>query len=221
MKEKNYSKTIANAIKNFLEEDEWKFSFEEAKGLFKFGLSLKSKLKNISYIVTVKEDDYIVYAVSPIGADEDDGKMMATMADFICRANYGLKSGNFELDTDGEIRLKCYVDCDGIIPTREMIENSIHRPAAMFKRYGSGIADIIFKSITAKDAIEQCKKTIEDELRTFLSEIASVEEGEEGGDILARLTERLGSSDEHVSSDDDSIPKEIKTDLFGTEGGED
>ena len=106
MKEKNYSAEIANAIKSYLKEDDWHFSFDEETGLFRFGLSLSSKIKKINYIVDVKEDQYIVYAIAPIGADEEDKKMMATMAEFVCRANYGLKNGNFELDMrDGEVRL--------------------------------------------------------------------------------------------------------------------
>lgn len=31
-------------------------------------LSLSSKIKKINYIVDVKEDQYIVYAIAPIGA---------------------------------------------------------------------------------------------------------------------------------------------------------
>lgn len=84
MKEKLYSVKIANAIKSYLEEDDWHFSFDEKKGLFKFNLSLKSKIKNISYIIDVKEDEYIVFVVSPIGADVEDKTMMSQMAEFIC-----------------------------------------------------------------------------------------------------------------------------------------
>ena len=54
MKEKNYSETIANAIKSYLKEDDWHFSFDEETGLFRFGLSLSSKIKKINYIVDVK-----------------------------------------------------------------------------------------------------------------------------------------------------------------------
>ena len=36
MKEKNYSAEIANAIKSYLKEDDWHFSFDEETGLFRF-----------------------------------------------------------------------------------------------------------------------------------------------------------------------------------------
>ena len=224
MKEKNYSETIANTIKSYLKEDDWHFSFDEETGLFRFGLSLSSKIKKINYIVDVKEDEYIVYAIAPIGADEEDKKMMANMAEFVCRANYGLKMGNFELDMrDGEIRFKCFVDCDGITPTDNMVRHSIHCPAAMFKRYGSGIVDIIFGNATAKEAFEKCEKATEDEMRSLLSELMEGEGGSEFGEMLAKLAERLGMPEE---GDDESsgagcVPATIKTDLFGTEGDDD
>lgn len=156
---KNYSQEIANAIKSYLKEGDWRFSFDEEGGFFRFGLTLSCRLKEIRYIVDVQEDEYLVYAVSPIGADVDDKKMMATMAEFVCRANYVLKNGNFEFDMrDGEVRYKCFVDCEDIIPSKNIVRNSILCPAAMFKRYGSGIVDIIFANTTAKEAAEKCEK---------------------------------------------------------------
>lgn len=221
MKETMYSHNIAQAINSYLSDDEWHFSFDEKRGLFKFGLSLKGKIKKINYIIDVKDDEYVVYAISPIGADEDDREMMASMAEFVCRANYGLVNGNFELDMrDGEIRFKCFVDCEGITPTSEMVRNSIHCPASMFKRYGAGIVDIIFGKASAQDAVEQCEKTTEDELRHLLAELEDGEESGELGDRIARLAERLGLTDEDEPTDADGEPVHIKTDLFGTEGAE-
>ena len=154
----SYSKSIANVISSLLTEDDWKFSFDDQHGIFKFGLRRKRILRKISYFIDVKDDEYVVYAASSLGVNADDDKMMATMADFICRANYGLNNGNFELDMDdGEIRYKSFVDCDGITPTKEMVRNSIYCPAAMFDVYDSGIVDIIIGSATAKEAIDECE----------------------------------------------------------------
>ena len=222
MKEKvrNYSTEIANAINSYLKQDDWHFSFDEENGLFRFGLSLSSKIKKINYIVDVKEDEYIVYAIAPIGADEEDKKMMATMAEFVCRANYGLKNGNFELDMrDGEVRFKCFVDCESITPSKDMVQNSIHCPAIMFKRYGSGIVDIIFGNATATEAVNRCEKVAEIEMRSLLSELM---EGEgEPSEMLAKLAERLGSSEDDEPYDAGCVPAMIKTDLFGSEGDDD
>ncbi len=223
MKERIYSKDIANAINTFLKEDDWHFSFDEQRGVFKFGLSLKSKLKKINYLIHVKEDEYIVYAISPIGADEDDEKMMSAMAEFVCRANYGLKNGNFELDMrDGEIRFKCFVDCEDVMPSTEVIQNCLHCPAAMFKQYGDGIIDIIFGNVSAKEAIAKCEKSPMEELRSILGD--DLDESADMDTMLARLAERLGIDTSDIVTDEDQPPTtdsvtEVKTDLFGLKGG--
>lgn len=223
MKEKIYSKDIAHAINTYLKEDDWHFSFDEKRGVFKFGLSLKGKMKKINYIIYIKEDEYVVYAVSPLGADEEDEKMMATMAEFVCRANYGLKNGNFELDMrDGEIRFKCFADCEGIIPTTEMIRNSIHCPAAMFEQYAEGIVGIIFGNLNAKDAVEKCEKSPMDELRTILGD--ELDGDADLDTMIARLAEKLGIDVGGSVTDTDSLTSsdtvaEIKTDLFSAKGG--
>lgn len=223
MKNRTYSKSIADAINSFLTEDDWHFSFDDQRGLFKFGLNLKGRIKNVRYIVDIKDDEYVVYAISPIGADEDDEKMMAIMAEFICRANYGLKNGNFELDMrDGEIRYKSFVDCEGLTPTTEMVRNSIHYPAAMFDRYGAGIVDIIFGNSTAKEAVAKCEKSPEEELRALLGEEFDGDEDMEA--MIARLAARFGINESELHPDGETADSsdgetEVKTDLFGTEGG--
>lgn len=223
MKNRTYSKSIADAINSFLTEDDWHFSFDDQRGLFKFGLNLKGRIKNVRYIVDVKDDEYVVYAISPIGADEDDEKKMAIMAEFICRANYGLKNGNFELDMrDGEIRYKSFVDCEGLTLTTEMVRNSIHCPAAMFDRYGDGIVDIIFGNSTAKEAVAKCEKSPEEELRALLGEEFDGDDDMEA--MIARLAARFEIDESELHTDGETADSsdgetEVKTDLFGTEGG--
>lgn len=159
MQEKNYSTIIIDAINQFFNNDGWNFSFDSERGIFRLGYSLKGKLKRLSLIIGTTNDGYNVYAVAPVGVDKNDEKTLAEMAEFICRANYGLKNGNFELDMrDGEIRYKIYVDCSGIEPTQIMVQNSIFYPIGMFERYGEGILGIFFGGMSAKEAIEMCEK---------------------------------------------------------------
>lgn len=155
---KDYSEVIVASINKFLVEDDWRYGFDDRSGIFNFGLSLSGKIKNIRYIIIVHENSYTVYAISSLGADSDDEEMMANMAEFICRANYGLKMGNFEFDMrDGEIRYKVFVACSGLTPCQELIRESIFVPAAMFDRYATGIVNIILGDDTAEEAISRCE----------------------------------------------------------------
>ena len=152
--------------------------------------------------------------------------MMANMAEFICRANYGLKMGNFELDfDDGEVRFKVHVLCKGVTPTAEMIKRSIYCPATMFDHYGSGIVDIIFNDTSGKVAVEKCEKHSESEIRSILAELLSDNETatSEEGDMeamVARLAARFGitDSDESVQASEDGDDIDIHTDLFDKKG---
>ena len=161
MRKYEYSEELANLVKKYLVDDDWHFSFHENTGVFDFGLMVKCKLQKINYIVDVRENAIVVYGLCPISADHTDSNMMAQMAEFLCRANYGLQNGCFELDfRDGEIRYKSFIDCDDMVPSFEVIQNSIYCTAGMFQRYAPGIVDIIFSGCTAKAAIEKCEKSI-------------------------------------------------------------
>jgi hypothetical protein len=242
MRRYEYSDEIVNVVKKFLTDDDWHYSFNEETGIFRFGLRIRSKIQNISYVIDVHDDEFVTYGICPIGADREDPEMMAQMAEFICRANYGLKNGCFELDfSDGEIRFRSFVDCDDLLPSTEVVKNSIHCTAAMIKRYAAGIVDIIFGGASAKDAIAKCEKTTEDELRLALEE-ALGEDVSEGSveELLSRFASEFGIGEE--SSDgykDEDRPEDIRLnpfvdgdgsgsdqphirmDLFAAEGGED
>ncbi len=153
-----YSQDIVDCIREFLVDDDWNFDFDEERGIFRFGVNLDSKLKNVRYFVPVREDGYTVYAISPINADNDDKDVMREMNEFINRANYGLRNGNFEIDVrDGEIRYKVFVDCDNQLPSREVVRGSIVIPSVMFERYSPGLLDVMFKGSTAEEAISKCE----------------------------------------------------------------
>ncbi|WP_448774135.1 hypothetical protein [Blautia sp.] len=217
MKRFTYSKEIANIVKKFLEEDEWYYSFDEERGIFEFGLRVKGKIRKIRYIVDIRETEILVYGICPIAVDYDDKEVMAQMAEFICRANFGLKNGGFEFDfNDGEIRYKSFIDCDGALPVTEIIKNSIYCVAKMYDRYEKGITDIIFGGGSAKKAVDMCEKTPEEELRSMLLEMG-VDPGD--GDIdsmLTRLEESIDITDDDSTDDTEASEEapEVHFDLF-------
>ena len=153
-----YSQEITSAIRNFLVDDDWKFQFDEKDGIFRFGMSIGGKMKSVACRVLIRDDSYTSYAVSPINADPDDAEMMKNVAEFVCRANYGIKNGNFELDMrDGELRYKVHVDCSGGIPALSVIKNSVYVPSVAMERYAPGFLDIIFAGKSAAEAIKKCE----------------------------------------------------------------
>ena len=219
MKKYNYSNEIANVVKQFLTDVDWHYSFDEERGIFDFGLRVRSKIQKIKYLIHVKEDEMLVYGICPIGTDCDDEKMMVQMAEFICRANFGLENGCFEFDfRDGEIRYKSFIDCDKVFPSTEVVKNSIYRTAAMYKRYAAGITSIIFAGSSAKEAIVMCEKSPEEELRSMLAEMGEDAGDGDVADMIARLAERLGITSEEETATSETASSEdaaeVHVDLF-------
>lgn len=192
---KVFSRDIAGAIDSFLRNDKWHFSFDESKGLFRFGLAIKGKMKSLDYVIDVKKDEFITYAIAPLSPDEDDSRMMARMCEFITRANYGLKNGCFEMDfEDGELRYRSFVDCEHQMPSQEVIKNSIYATASTFSRYAPGILDILFTDAIAKDAVAKCEGGLAEMVRKAVNESQN-SHGGEVDEMLSRLSARLGLSD--------------------------
>lgn len=94
---KKYSVEITNAITQFLTEDDWHYRFDEEGGTYRMRLGLDGDLDHIYIYIHVYDDSFTVSMVSPIKVKKDPAKRQE-MAEFICRANYGLKCGGFQYD---------------------------------------------------------------------------------------------------------------------------
>lgn len=200
MIKRKFSPEIANAINTCLENEGWSFTFNDKRGIFKFGIYLDGRIKHLPYSICVKKDSFIVYGLVPFGADTNDPDMMTRMAEFVCRSNYALMNGGFEFDfRDGEIRYKSYVDCEEMIPSETIIRNSIHCTAAMVERYAVGLLDILFTSSDAESAVNKCEQDSVDHLQRMLA--VAVEE--------ARNEK---ATEPQPDSDDDAITAEDTTD---------
>lgn len=202
---KKYSTEIAQAIKEHLNERDMKLvAFDETNGTFGFIMHLPGQISFVHYIIKVHKDDYTVIAVCPVSPEPNDTAAITAMAEFICRANYGLKNGNFEMDfRDGELRYKCFVDCDEQIPSQSVIRDSIAVPAAMLKRYAPGIINVMYKGMNAETAVEECENT-----KGLLHELEGAKRA------LEDLLRMRRTEDEHESGHDDVTAESDEDESF-------
>lgn len=204
MGKKLHINPIAEAIQEFLIHDSWEYRFDEKWNVFQFTVRLSGKIKFVNYNVRVTDDEYIVDVACSIGLDEDDTDIKLKMAEFICRVNYGLKTGRFEYNCDdGWISYVVHTCCQDIVPSAAMIRRSIYYPAVMFERYCDGILAMLFTDTSPKEAVEKCEQ-------------------ENGFDIQALFEAGLecdGQSDEteaeSCDSDSAAVDSEIRTEIFG------
>ena len=76
------------------------------------------------------------------------------IAEYITRANFGMRIGNFEMDyEDGEIRFKTSIDVEGSRLTYPLVRPLVIVNLQMMDHYLPGITRIIETDITPKEAI--------------------------------------------------------------------
>lgn len=134
---------MIDRVRDYMDKDEWRYEYEEERQLIRSGINLKCKLQSLRMFVSFNEGGYTVVVVPPLKADENN---RANVLEYITRANYGLRNGNFEMDVeDGEVRYKVYVNAKGMNDiSDEIISDSIRLPAIMMDRYGDGLAALMF-----------------------------------------------------------------------------
>ena len=162
-KEHSYNENIAAAIRKFFENDEWRYDFNEEEGVFKCGLAVHGKLGDVQLVVTVGSNDFTCYHILRIKASED---VRAAVSEYITRANYGLKLGNFEMDfRDGEIRYKAYdMTCEAEeAPDEEIIRRCIYVGGAMVSRYGDPLLKVMFGFADAEEAVAEAEADVDDD----------------------------------------------------------
>ncbi len=156
---KKYSPEIAEAIKTHIKENDLHMvSFDEELGSFSFNMHLNAQLSSINIIIRVGENDFSAMALCPVRPDTADKELMARMAEFVCRANFGLKNGCFEFDfSDGELRYRCYIPCGDTVPSQDVIHRIVGTPALMIRRYAPGIIGVLYNGMDPADMVKACE----------------------------------------------------------------
>ena len=166
----DYNNEIAMAVKGYLDEDNWHYSFDEESGIFEFVLKTDCSINSIHYFIDIHRTEMLVYGICPVCVSCDDADKVAKMAEFVAKANNGLKNGNFEFNyANGEIRYKSYVNCSHTIPSHAVVMNCICCIDMVYMRYADGILDIVSSDVTASDSIQKCNEAYAETIRQLLT----------------------------------------------------
>jgi len=146
---------IVRWVREYLDNENWKYRYVEDKGRIELGMNLPCKLKSIDMKVLFNDNGATVLGICPMNAGKDERN---AVMEYITRANYGLRNGNFEMDlSDGEVRYKCYLNAKGSRPSDGQIEDALMIPPAMFKKYGDGLAALLMGFSDPKTEIEKAE----------------------------------------------------------------
>ncbi|WP_017303712.1 YbjN domain-containing protein [Spirulina subsalsa] len=141
---------LIQATEGILEKQGWQFSV-----LGDSVLRIDFNGESTTWVTLVKciesYQQLLIYSICPnkVSVDRFEG-----VQEFLTRANFGLKFGNFEFDyRDGEVRFKTSVQFAGEVDPAAMIEECLSINVITFERYLGGLLQVMFTDISAEEAI--------------------------------------------------------------------
>lgn len=146
-------------LQEFLEADGW--HPRRIEGKFSFTMGYTGQNGDLRCFITIVPDveELLFYAVAPIRVPE---AVRPSVAEFITRANYGMRIGNFELDfADGEVRYKSSLNFLGEELTPGYVRNAIYPAVRTMDRYLLGLLRVSFGGVTPFEAIEEIERPSE------------------------------------------------------------
>jgi hypothetical protein len=140
-------------LTQFLHDDGWYPQPLENKTVYRVYFSGNNgELRCYAQIRTDLEQ-FLFYVIAPVKAPNE---VKAQVAEYITRANYGLRIGNFEMDySDGEIRYKSSLDFEGETLTPQLIKNIMYPAVHTVDFYLPGLLGVMYGNKTPTEAIRE------------------------------------------------------------------
>jgi len=149
---------IRAAVEDFFVCDKVKYREFDERNVAKATYTIDTKFRHVDVFFHVYSDKLVLHMMLPLGADEGE---RAKVAEFLLRANYGLKIGCFDFDfNDGEISYRTSIYCgekDFVAPTYEQIDFALVIGLLMIEKYGDALVKVMFGMLEPDDAIEMAE----------------------------------------------------------------
>jgi len=149
-----------DVLGRFLEEDGW--YPRRVGGKYSYSMIYSGRHGDLRCfaIIRVNEEEFMFYAIAPVKIPEE---VRPAVAEYLTRANYGLRIGNFELDfADGEVRYKSSLGFAGQELTVDLISNAIYPAVHTMDRYLPGLLRVSYGGATPFEAIEEVEGYMQD-----------------------------------------------------------
>jgi len=152
---------LLKATESVLKKQGWQFH-----DLGNATLRIDIKGQTANWITIVKcVEEYQQFVVYSMCSNKPPVQKYSVMQEFLTRANFGLKFGNFEFDLqDGEIRFKTSIQFAGEVQVESMIEQCLLINIMTMERYLPGILQVIFTEIDPQAAIASIEASEADKL---------------------------------------------------------
>jgi len=146
---------VAQAVQEFLQDMRWKW---EEWGENRYRVFVPGRTGQWIWLVNWDEDDTYLGTHS-VGPMKVPARQRPAVAEYLMRANYNLRLGNFEMDySDGEFCFKTSVPLRSVDPNMELVRDIAFANFAMMDRYLPGLMGVAFGKISPKAAIRDAER---------------------------------------------------------------
>lgn len=144
---------IWDVATQFFEDDEWRYEKIEDRGTLRMTFGGEHGTWICFAEIKEEQQQFLFYSrlLNKIPQDK-----RTKVAEFLTRANYGLKIGNFEMDfEDGEVGFKTSVDVKGGSLTTTMIKHMVYVNVLMMDKYFPGLMTVVYGGASPENAIDE------------------------------------------------------------------
>lgn len=147
---------MVETIKNFFFHDEWFYQEMDDRPVLQTSHYGENGRFSCEAEIDQANDTFYFYSLFPINVPADRRLLMA---EFITRANFGQKIGNFEMDfEDGEVRYRTSIDVAGDILSRALVSNMIYQNVWTMDKYLPGLFEVIYGTGSPAEAIKKVEE---------------------------------------------------------------
>ncbi len=146
---------LRTLVETMLQEDGWQYAPVEGQPTLAMGFRGQNGSWMCYAHIDEERNALIIYSVV---AQQVPEHARQRMADFLTRANFGLVTGNFEMDlTDGETRFKTSVELGQTVADIPLVRRLLHVNVASLDRYLPGIEAVADGRLDPREAIALCE----------------------------------------------------------------
>lgn len=153
----NY-KENAEFVKKFLDDDDWHCEMHDTgtAAVFTGGIGgFKGLYNSFRFMLVVGDSEVQNYTEFPASAKEK----RTQIAEFITRANYGLKYGAFEMDyNEGDVRFHLTMPMSAVRADKMILPTLLIAPPRMLDQYSKGFSEVLMGLKTPEEAIKGCEE---------------------------------------------------------------
>lgn len=150
---------MTKAVQGFLKSMEW--SWDEIEPRW-YRVIVPGEAARWVWVARWEEDDsfFVGYSLCPVKVPP---RRRAAAAEYLTRANWSLRLGNFEMDyADGEVCFRTSMALAGLRPTAELVKHLAFAGFNCMDRYLPGLMSIIYGKARPKTAVEEAERPSEE-----------------------------------------------------------